>query len=85
MKGPPSPGRQMPAKAKSGCCSSVSPNHTLVLRPTFPVHSQKVVTGTMQRRAGSVSALRQNALFRLRTLVTGRPPADLRPGKPHCI
>ena len=48
------------------------PNHTLLLEPALPVHSQKEVTGTRQRRSGELSMDRQNGEARLRTLVTGR-------------
>ena len=85
MNGPPSPGRQRPAKANSGSCASPIPNHTLRLLPTSPVHSQKRVTGTRQRRSELPNAERQNGLDRLRTLVTGRPRAAAGPGKPQVI
>src|SRR5438045_3193281 len=69
MNGPSSPGRQSPAKANNGFCPSLRLNHTLDLRLVSgsgsAVHSQKLVTGTMQRRLGSFSALRQKPLLRL--------------------
>ena len=89
MKGAPSPGRQMPAKANNGSSASCSPNHTFDLRLVTgsgsAVHSQKLVTGTRHRRSGLSSADRQNTLSRLRTLVTGRPLAAAGPGKPQVI
>src|SRR5688572_17731180 len=84
-----SPGRHSPAKANNGPASSFKPNHTLALRLVSgsgsAVHSQKLVTGTRQRRSGAFRAPRQNGLARLRTLVIGRAPAACGPGKPQRI
>ena len=52
MRGSSSVGRQRPAKVNGA--SSAMPNHTSLFEPAFPVHSQKEVTGTRQRRSGRV-------------------------------
>ena len=62
----------MPAKAKSGR-SSPSANQCVTLG-AVSVHSQNEVAGTRQRQRGSSQGC-HHALFTLRILVTGLPPA----------